>query len=48
MDKKIPQIKTALPGPEAQKILALDRQFVSPSYTRDYPLVVARGDVDAG
>lgn len=43
MEKKFPQIKTALPGPEAQKILALDRQFVSPSYTRDYPLVARRG-----
>ena len=44
MEKKIPRIKTPLPGPEAQKILALDRQFISPSYTRDYPLVVRRGD----
>ena len=43
MEKKFPQIKTALPGPEAQKILALDRQFISPSYTRDYPLVARRG-----
>lgn len=42
MEKKAPHVKTALPGPEAQKILALDRQFVSPSYTRDYPLVVRR------
>ncbi len=44
MEKKIPHIKTALPGPEAQKTLALDRQFVSPSYTRDYPLVARRGE----
>jgi 4-aminobutyrate aminotransferase len=40
---KLPALKTPLPGPEAQKILALDRQFVSPSYTRDYPLVARRG-----
>ena len=39
----LPEIKTALPGPEAQKVLALDRQYVSPSYTRDYPLVAKRG-----
>jgi 4-aminobutyrate aminotransferase len=44
MEKKIPHIKTALPGPEAQRFLALDRQFVSPSYTRDYPLVARCGE----
>jgi 4-aminobutyrate aminotransferase len=43
MSTKLPHIKTPLPGPEAQKILALDRQFVSPSYTRDYALVARRG-----
>ena len=42
--EKLPQIKTALPGPEAQRTLALDRQYVSPSYTRDYPLVARRGE----
>jgi 4-aminobutyrate aminotransferase len=44
MNNKLPQIKTPLPGPEAQKVLALDKQFISPSYTRDYPLVVKRGE----
>jgi 4-aminobutyrate aminotransferase len=43
METKFPRIQTPLPGPEAQKILALDRQYVSPSYTRDYPLVARRG-----
>ncbi len=43
MDTKLPIISTPLPGPEAQKILALDKQYVSPSYTRDYPLVAKRG-----
>jgi 4-aminobutyrate aminotransferase len=38
-----PEIKTPLPGPEAQKILELDRRYVSPSYTRDYPFVARRG-----
>src|SRR5215216_7658485 len=38
-----PQIKTALPGPKAKAIIDRDRQFVSPSYTRDYPFVIARG-----
>src|SRR5271157_1519510 len=41
---RLPALKTSLPGPEAQKILALDHQFVSPSYTRDYPLVARRGE----
>lgn len=44
MDKRLPRIRTPLPGPEAQKTLALDRQFVSPSYTREYPLVARRGE----
>jgi 4-aminobutyrate aminotransferase len=43
METKLPHISTPLPGPEAQKILALDKQYVSPSYTRDYPLVAKRG-----
>ena len=40
---RIAQINTSLPGPEARRVLALDHQFVSPSYTRDYPLVAKRG-----
>jgi 4-aminobutyrate aminotransferase len=43
MENKLPLIRTPLPGPEAQKVLALDRQYVSPSYTREYPLVAQRG-----
>ncbi len=43
MQKKLPQIRTPLPGPEAQKILAIDHQYVSPSYVRDYPFVAKRG-----
>jgi len=37
---KKPQIKTALPGPQAEKLVNLDKNYVSPSYTRIYPLVV--------
>jgi len=44
MNNRLPEIKTSLPGPEAKKTLALDREFVSPSYTRDYPLVAKRGE----
>ena len=36
---KKPQIKTSLPGPQAKKLIKLDNSFVSPSYTRVYPLV---------
>jgi 4-aminobutyrate aminotransferase len=39
-----PSLKTALPGPKAQAIIERDRRVVSPSYTRDYPLVIARGE----
>jgi 4-aminobutyrate aminotransferase len=39
-----PDLKTALPGPRAQAIIARDTQVVSSSYTRDYPLVIARGE----
>src|SRR5207245_9486259 len=44
VEQRLPHIQAILPGPEAQKVLALDRQFVSPSYTRDYPLVARRGE----
>jgi 4-aminobutyrate aminotransferase len=38
-----PRIKTALPGPNALRVLAADHQYISPSYTRSYPLVAKRG-----
>ncbi len=38
-----PQIKTALPGPNAKRVLAGDDQYLSPSYTRSYPLVAKSG-----
>jgi len=39
----VPDIKTSLPGPKAQALIDRDRAFVSPSYTRGYPLVIERG-----
>ena len=39
----LPEIKTLLPGPKAKEILNRDAQYISPSYTRSYPLVVQRG-----
>jgi 4-aminobutyrate aminotransferase len=38
-----PHIRTALPGPNARRVLEGDAQYVSPSYTRSYPLVAKRG-----
>jgi 4-aminobutyrate aminotransferase len=38
-----PKIITALPGPNAKRIIAGDEKYVSPSYTRSYPLVAKRG-----
>ena len=38
-----PTLKTALPGPRAQALIARDAKVVSPSYTRGYPLVIERG-----
>src|SRR5678816_3433283 len=41
---KVPEIRTPLPGPKAKAIIERDRKYVSPSYTRDYPFVIARGE----
>jgi 4-aminobutyrate aminotransferase len=38
-----PKIRTKLPGPKAQAILQGDQKYISPSYTRSYPLVAKRG-----
>jgi 4-aminobutyrate aminotransferase len=40
----IPDIRTPLPGPRAQQIIDRDKASVSPSYTRSYPFVMARGE----
>jgi len=38
-----PNLKTQLPGPNAKRIIDADKQWISPSYTRSYPLVAKRG-----
>ncbi len=38
-----PKLITALPGPNARRVLAGDEKYVSPSYTRSYPLVAKSG-----
>jgi 4-aminobutyrate aminotransferase len=44
MTLSAPQIKTQLPGPKAKALIERDGKSVSPSYTRGYPLVMARGE----
>lgn len=41
--EKLPHLKTPLPGPEARRIVEADARYISPSYTRSYPLVIRRG-----
>lgn len=38
-----PRVTLPLPGPNAQRIIADDARWMSPSYTRPYPLVAKRG-----
>jgi 4-aminobutyrate aminotransferase len=38
-----PEVKTPLPGPKAQELLARGEKVLSPSYVRPYPFVPARG-----
>src|SRR5437763_16886013 len=42
-NRTVPSLTTPLPGPKGQALLERDQRFMSPSYTRAYPLVVARG-----
>jgi 4-aminobutyrate aminotransferase len=40
----LPHILTPLPGPRAAALIERDARVLSPSYTRCYPLVAARGE----
>jgi 4-aminobutyrate aminotransferase len=42
-EMKLPRLMTQLPGPNAKRVLERDAKVMSPSYTRDYPLVAKRG-----
>lgn len=42
-NQTVPSLKVPPPGPKAKAFLERDSKVVSPSYTRGYPLVVARG-----
>ncbi len=38
-----PDIKTALPGPKTKALIEKDNKYISPSYTRGYPLSIKSG-----
>jgi 4-aminobutyrate aminotransferase len=40
----LPRIITELPGPKTRAVIEKDRRCMSPSYTRDYSLVIEHGD----
>jgi 4-aminobutyrate aminotransferase len=40
----LPHLVTALPGPRAQAIVERDEAVLSPSNTRSYPFVIAKGE----
>jgi 4-aminobutyrate aminotransferase len=42
-EAKLPVLITPLPGPKAKAVIARDAQFISPSYTRGYPMVAKSG-----
>jgi 4-aminobutyrate aminotransferase len=44
MMPQVPRLITSLPGKRAQELIARDLAVTSPSYTRGYPLVAARGE----
>jgi len=43
IEAKLPHLITALPGPKAKQLVERDHRVLSPSYTRDYPLVAKKG-----
>jgi 4-aminobutyrate aminotransferase len=42
-ETKLPRLLMPLPGPNAKRVLEADARLMSPSFTRDYPLVAKRG-----
>ncbi len=44
MAKPYPRINGPLPGPKAAAIIARDEKVMSQNYSKDYPLVAARGE----
>lgn len=44
VQRRLPHLVTPLPGPNARSIIERDAKIMSPSYTRGYPFVMARGE----
>ena len=44
VQRRLPHLITPLPGPNARSIIERDAKIMSPSYTRGYPFVMARGE----
>ena len=44
MADPLPRLVTPLPGPRAEALIVRDHAVLSPSYTRPYPFVMARGE----
>jgi 4-aminobutyrate aminotransferase len=44
LNSSLPKILMPLPGPKTQALIDKDHQYLSPSYTRDYPLSIAKGE----
>ena len=42
--KNYPNIKLPPRGPKAKEVIATDEAYTSPSYIKEYPLVVERGE----
>jgi len=42
-ETKLPRLLTELPGPQAKRVIEDDAKFMSPSLTREYPLVAKKG-----
>jgi len=41
-ETKLPHLKMALPGPKAKQVIDYDAKYMSPSLSREYPLVAER------
>src|SRR3981081_1123969 len=42
-ETKFPRLLMELPGPQAKRVIEDDEKFMSPSLTREYPLVAKKG-----
>src|SRR5712691_7063957 len=42
-ETKLPRLLMELPGPQAKRVIEEDAKFMSPSLTREYPLVAKKG-----